>query len=494
LVSEGNEEYILNLIQNFNPKEILISKQDSSILSKNINSDYFFFVDDWHINFDTSLKKINNHFKVTTTKGFGISKNNQGLISASMILHYLEDSHKKDLSHIKKLTPINENSCLIMDRFTLSNLEILRSKFSEGKSLLEIIDKTITPMGSRLLRRWLCFPSIDVNEINSRYEIVDEITKSFINDSEFLGAFNSIIDLERVVSKLANNRVNPRELSNLKLSLEKVDFINSCISKSKNKFLKKISKGLVKNDSVIKILNKFLNEEVPVNISKGGVIKEGVNKDLDKYRDLLKNGKQHLNKILEREISNTQIPSLKINFNNVFGYYLEVTNVHKDKVPETWIRKQTLVNAERYITEELKDYESKILDAEGNINLIEAKEFQKLIKKLIPSISSIQKNAITIAYLDCLISFAEIASKYNYVKPLINNGHDFEVYDSRHPVIEHSLDETKSYIPNDIILNKKNQQILMITGPNMSGKSAILRQTALITILAQIGSFVPASK
>ena len=494
LVSEGNEEYILNLIQNFNPKEILISKQDSSILSKNINSDYFFFVDDWHINFDTSLKKINNHFKVTTTKGFGISKNNQGLISASMILHYLEDSHKKDLSHIKKLTPINENSCLIMDRFTLSNLEILRSKFSEGKSLLEIIDKTITPMGSRLLRRWLCFPSIDVNEINSRYEIVDEITKSFINDSEFLGAFNSIIDLERVVSKLANNRVNPRELSNLKLSLEKVDFINSCISKSKNKFLKKISKGLVKNDSVIKILNKFLNEEVPVNISKGGVIKGGVNKDLDKYRDLLKNGKQHLNKILEREISNTQIPSLKINFNNVFGYYLEVTNVHKDKVPETWIRKQTLVNAERYITEELKDYESKILDAEGNINLIEAKEFQKLIKKLIPSISSIQKNAITIAYLDCLISFAEIASKYNYVKPLINNGHDFEVYDSRHPVIEHSLDETKSYIPNDIILNKKNQQILMITGPNMSGKSAILRQTALITILAQIGSFVPASK
>ena len=359
---------------------------------------------------------------------------------------------------------------------------------------LEIIDKTITPMGSRLLRRWLCFPSIDVNEINSRYEIVDEITKSLINDSEFLSAFSSIIDLERVVSKLANNKVNPRELSNLKLSLEKVDFINSIISKSKNKYLKKVSKGFVKNDSVIKILNKFLNDEVPVNISKGGVIKEGVNKDLDKYRDLLNNGKQHLNKILEREISNTQIPSLKINFNNVFGYYLEVTNVHKDKVPETWIRKQTLVNAERYITEELKDYESKILDAEGNINLLETKEFQKLINKLIPSISSIQKNAITIAYIDCLISFAEIASKYNYVKPTIDNGHDFEVYDSRHPVIEHSLDETKSYIPNDIILNKKNQQILMITGPNMSGKSAILRQTALITILAQIGSFVPASK
>ena len=494
LLSEGNEEYILNLIQNFAPKEILISKEDSKKFNNHINDDCFFYVDDWFINFDTSLKKINDHFKITSTKGFGILKDNYGLISASMILHYLEDSHKKDLSHIKKLTPINENSCLIMDRYTLSNLEILKSKFSEGKSLLDIIDKTKTPMGSRLMRRWLCFPSIDVQEINLRYEIVEEMRKSFINDSQFINAFDSIIDLERLVSKLANMRVNPRELANLKFSLEKVDYIKNSTSKSKSKSLKNISKEFEKNKDIIDILNKILNDEVPVNISKGDVIRKGVNKELDKYRDLLTNGKKHLNKILEREINNTQIPSLKINFNNVFGYYLEVTNVHKDKVPENWIRKQTLVNAERYITEELKDYESKILNAEENIALLELKEFQILIKKLIPSIQTIQRNAVKIAYLDCLISFAENATRYNYIRPIVNNGNDFEVFDSRHPVIEHTLDETKSYIPNDIILNKNDQQILMITGPNMSGKSAILRQTALITILAQIGSFVPASK
>ena len=411
-----------------------------------------------------------------------------------MILHYLEESHKKDLGHIKKLSLINEQSCLQMDRFTLSNLEIFNSKFSEGKSLLDIIDNTITPMGARLLRRWLCFPSIDIKEINIRHEIVSEIMKSYINDQDFIDDFKSIIDIERVVSKIGNLKVNPRELLNLKLSLEKVLLIKKALSKSTNKFLKNISKDLTNNSPVVKILDSYLNDEVPVNISKGGVIRKGINKDLDKYRDLLNNGKNYLNRILEREIKNTQIPSLKINFNNVFGYYLEVTNVHKDKVPESWIRKQTLVNAERYITEELKEYESKILNAEENIIVLENKEFNNLIKKIIPHISGIQNNAAKVAYLDCLISFAETATLNDYTKPEVNKSYDFEVYDSRHPVIEHSLEETKSYIPNDIKLNRDNQQILMITGPNMSGKSAILRQTAIITILAQIGSFVPASK
>ena len=495
LVSEGSEEYIVNLIQNFGSKEILITKEDSLKLQNiNINHDYFYFVDEWLVNLDTSLKKIKNHFGVTTMKGFGISNKNSGLISASMILHYLEESHKKDLGHIKKLSLINEQSCLQMDRFTLSNLEILNSKFSEGKSLLDIIDNTITPMGARLLRRWLCFPSIDIKEINIRHEIVSEIMKSYINDQDFIDDFKSIIDIERVVSKIGNLKVNPRELSNLKLSLEKVFLIKKALSKSTNKFLKNISKDLTNNSPVVKILDSYLNDEVPVNISKGGVIQKGINKDLDKYRDLLNNGKNYLNRILEREIKNTQIPSLKINFNNVFGYYLEVTNVHKDKVPESWIRKQTLVNAERYITEELKEYESKILNAEENITILENKEFNNLIKKIIPHISKIQNNAAKVAYLDCLISFAETATLNDYIKPVINKSYDFEVYDSRHPVIEHSLEETKSYIPNDIKLNRDNQQILMITGPNMSGKSAILRQTAIITILAQIGSFVPASK
>ena len=495
LVSEGSEEYIVNLIQNFGSKEILITKEDSLKLQNiNINHDYFYFVDEWLVNLDTSLKKIKNHFGVTTTKGFGISNKNSGLISASMILHYLEESHKKDLGHIKKLSLINEQSCLQMDRFTLSNLEILNSKFSEGKSLLDIIDNTITPMGARLLRRWLCFPSIDIKEINIRHEIVSEIMKSYINDQDFIDDFKSIIDIERVVSKIGNLKVNPRELLNLKLSLEKVLLIKKALSKSTNKFLKNISKDLTNNSPVVKILDSYLNHEVPVNISKGGVIRKGINKDLDKYRDLLNNGKNYLNRILEREIKNTQIPSLKINFNNVFGYYLEVTNVHKDKVPESWIRKQTLVNAERYITEELKEYESKILNAEENITILENKEFNNLIKKIIPHISGIQNNAAKVAYLDCLISFAETATLNDYTKPEVNKSYDFEVYDSRHPVIEHSLEETKSYIPNDIKLNRDNQQILMITGPNMSGKSAILRQTAIITILAQIGSFVPASK
>ena len=495
LVSEGTEEYIVNLIQNFGSKEILITKEDSLKLQNiNINHDYFYFVDEWLVNLDTSLKKIKNHFGVTTMKGFGISNKNSGLISASMILHYLEESHKKDLGHIKKLSLINEQSCLQMDRFTLSNLEILNSKFSEGKSLIDIIDNTITPMGARLLRRWLCFPSIDIKEINIRHEIVSEIMKSYINDQDFIDDFKSIIDIERVVSKIGNLKVNPRELLNLKLSLEKVLLIKKALSKSTNKFLKNISKDLTNNSPVVKILDSYLNHEVPVNISKGGVIRKGINKDLDKYRDLLNNGKNYLNRILEREIKNTQIPSLKINFNNVFGYYLEVTNVHKDKVPESWIRKQTLVNAERYITEELKEYESKILNAEENIIVLENKEFNNLIKKIIPHISGIQNNAAKVAYLDCLISFAETATLNDYTKPEVNKSYDFEVYDSRHPVIEHSLEETKSYIPNDIKLNRDNQQILMITGPNMSGKSAILRQTALITILAQVGSFVPASK
>ena len=495
LVSEGSEEYIVNLIQNFGSKEILITKEDSLKLQNiNINHDYFYFVDEWLVNLDTSLKKIKNHFGVTTMKGFGISNKNSGLISASMILHYLEESHKKDLGHIKKLSLINEQSCLQMDRFTLSNLEILNSKFSEGKSLIDIIDNTITPMGARLLRRWLCFPSIDIKEINIRHEIVSEIMKSYINDQDFIDDFKSIIDIERVVSKIGNLKVNPRELLNLKLSLEKVLLIKKTLSRSRSKFLKNISKDLTNNSPVVKILDSYLNHEVPVNISKGGVIRKGINKDLDKYRDLLNNGKNYLNRILEREIKNTQIPSLKINFNNVFGYYLEVTNVHKDKVPESWIRKQTLVNAERYITEELKEYESKILNAEENITILENKEYNNLIKKIIPHISGIQNNAAKVAYLDCLISFAETATLNDYTKPEVNKSYDFEVYDSRHPVIEHSLEETKSYIPNDIKLNRDNQQILMITGPNMSGKSAILRQTAIITILAEIGSFVPASK
>ncbi len=490
--SEGSFDYCLNLIENFEPKEILISKADKKLFeNKNINEDYFFFVDDWMINFDTSLKKIYNHFDVKTLKGFGISDNSLGVISASMILHYLEDSHKKRLVHIKKINPINNKSFLLMDRFTISNLELVNSKFPGGKSVLDIIDKTSTAMGSRLLRRWLCFPSVDLIEIKFRHDIVEEFSK--LSTTNLIEKYNSIIDIERIISKITNYKVNPRELINFKFSLLKVDEIKKELN-SNSKNLKILSKKFKGSNQVVQLIEKNLFDESPVNINKGNTIKNGINKSLDNFRDVFNNSKKHLQKILEREIQNTGINSLKISFNNVFGYYLEVTNAHKLKVPENWIRKQTLVNAERYITEELKEYESKILIAEEKIKEIEVIEFNKVLVKLIPHISNLQDIAKIVAYSDCLLSFSETSKAYNYSKPIIDESDNFEVIDGRHPVIEHTLEESKSYIPNDIRINKTDQQILMITGPNMSGKSAILRQTALISILAQIGSFVPAKK
>ena len=490
--SEGSFDYCLNLIENFEPKEILISKADKKLFeNKNINEDYFFFVDDWMINFDTSLKKIYNHFDVKTLKGFGISDNSLGVISASMILHYLEDSHKKRLVHIKKINPINNKSFLLMDRFTISNLELVNSKFPGGKSVLDIIDKTSTPMGSRLLRRWLCFPSVDLSEIKFRHDIVEEFSK--LSTTNLIEKYNSIIDIERIISKITNYKVNPRELINFKFTLLKVDEIKKELN-SNSKNLKILSKKFKGSNQVVQLIEKNLFDESPVNINKGNTIKNGINKSLDNCRDVFNNSKKHLQKILEREIQNTGINSLKISFNNVFGYYLEVTNAHKHKVPENWIRKQTLVNAERYITEELKEYESKILIAEEKIKEIEVIEFNKVLAKLIPHISNLQDIAKIVAYSDCLLSFSETSKAYNYSKPIIDESDNFEVIDGRHPVIEHTLEESKSYIPNDIRINKTDQQILMITGPNMSGKSAILRQTALISILAQMGSFVPAKK
>ena len=490
LVGEGSSDYSLNLLQTFNPKEILILKKDvSAFTEKGINIEYFFYVDEWMSNISTSFEKIKNHFKVKSLKGFGINNDCQGIIPASIILHYLEDSHKKNLSHITKLKPIISDAHVWMDRFTISNLEILRSKFQGGKSLLDIIDKTKTSMGSRMMRMWLSFPSIDLNEIKNRQEIVsDLISNSDINLHSLL---KNIIDLERLVSKLANGRVSPRELVNLKESLISCTEIKNII-KERSKKLKSISKEINIDKKLIELISSTLIDEAPVNILKGNTIKKGVDKELDSFRNILHNNKKNLQDILQREIENTGISSLKISFNNVFGYYLEVTNAHKNKVPEGWIRKQTLVNAERYITEELKEYEVKILNAEENIKNIELLEFEKLLKKLIPYCNLIQQVAKTIGYLDCLQSFAEVSVTNNYSKPDVNESFIFDAVESRHPVIEHSLEGSKSYIPNDITLNKENQQILMITGPNMSGKSAVLRQTALLSIMAQVGCYVPA--
>ena len=494
-LSRGSLNYILNLMKNFEPKEILISRKDLKFLSDtNIDKSFFFYVDDWMLNFNTALKNIYDHFNVKSVKGFGIDKNNIGLISASMILFYLKESHQKKLSHVNKLIEINITSSLMMDRFTISNLEILHSKNEGGKSLIEIIDRTKTAMGSRLLRRWLCFPSIDIIEINKRYSIVDELKENYINNDEFVSQFNSISDIERIVSKLINFKTNPRDLISLSNSLKSIDKIKIFLKKSKNKNTVAIQNKLVLGNTITKILDDYLNPDAPVSINKGGVINKGINKELDKTRDILNNSKKTLDEILEREIEKTGISSLKISFNNVFGFYLEVTNSHKDKVPTDWIRKQTLVNAERYITDELKIHENQILNAEEKILEIEYMEFNNLVKKIQTKIDIIQKNASCIAYLDCLLSFSHCADELTYVKPIINNKNKFFVKNSRHPVIEHTLDDGKHYIPNDIELNDEDHQILMITGPNMSGKSAILRQVALIAILAQIGSYVPATE
>jgi DNA mismatch repair protein MutS len=381
-----------------------------------------------------------------------------------------------------------------MDQFTVSNLELIQSNSKEGKSLIEIIDHTSTPMGARKLKRWLIHPLLDINQLNFRHNTIEEILNTqnlLLNLGSELKSFS---DLERIMAKVVTYKITPRELIQLKLSLLKIKPIKNLISLSSLKNLNKINSSLSNCDSIINLLEKTLNDDAPVNIKKGNVIKEKYNSELDNLRNLSESGKNYLDEILEREKQLTGISSLKISFNNVFGYYIEVRNIHKDKVPNDWIRKQTLVNAERYITSELKDYESKILGAEEKIVLLEAKLFNELINELIKDIKLVQNNSFWIATLDCLTGFANLALKSNYSKPVLDNSKNLKIIMGRHPVIESQLSQENPYIPNDISLCDKKNQIMMITGPNMSGKSAILRQTALIVLLAQIGSYVPAKK
>jgi DNA mismatch repair protein MutS len=381
-----------------------------------------------------------------------------------------------------------------MDQFTVSNLELIYSNSKEGKSLIDIIDYTSSPMGARMLKRWLIHPLLDLKKLNFRHSSVDEIIRNEDLLISLQSELQSLSDLERIIAKVVTFKISPRELVQLKESLIKVKSIKDLLSDKSLKNLYKINSSLDYCDSIINLLEKTLNNEAPVNIKKGNVIKENFNSELDELRSLSISGKDYLNKILEREKNNTGITSLKISFNNVFGYFIEVRNIHKDKVPEEWIRKQTLVNAERYITSELKDYEAKILGAEEKISILESKLFEELIIKLVKDVEIIQKNSFWLANLDCLVGFASLALKANYSKPILNNSKDLEIINGRHPVIESQLSQDSPYVPNDLKLCDKTNQILMITGPNMSGKSAILRQTALIVLLAQIGSFVPAEK
>lgn len=495
LVAEGNIEYIKNLLSSYDAKEILVCKKNKSdFINEFGNYSSVFYFDDWVFKKDFALEKIKNHFNISSLKGFGISENNIGLLACGSILHYLDETQHNKLEHITKINQIIDSSHVWMDQFTVSNLELIHSNSNDGKSLIDVIDYTSSPMGARMLKRWLIHPLLDLKKLNFRHSSVDEIIKNKDLLFSLQSELRSLSDLERIIAKVVTFKISPRELVQLKESLIKVKSIKDLLSEKSLINLFKINSSLDCCESIIKLLEQTLNNEAPVNIKKGNVIKEYFNSELDELRSLSISGKDYLNKILEREKNNTGITSLKISFNNVFGYFIEVRNIHKDKVPEDWIRKQTLVNAERYITSELKDYEAKILGAEEKISVLESKLFEELIIKLIKDVEVIQNNSFWLANLDCLVGFANLALKANYTKPTLNNSKDLEIIKGRHPVIESQLSQESPYVPNDLKLCDKTNQILMITGPNMSGKSAILRQTALIVLLAQIGSFVPAEK
>jgi len=495
LLSQGDSEYIAKLLANFNPSEILIAKQQKKIFNEKFGEFYnLFFLDEWVYNSDFANELIQKQFKTNSIKGFGIKDLNEGVISTAGILHYLSETQHHRLSHITKINRIPVDGHVWLDRFTVRNLEIFHPNNFEGKCLIDVIDNTISPMGGRLLKRWLALPSTDKDLISQRHNIVDHFTSEDEHRNFVCELLSSLSDIERLVSKIATKKITPRELYNLKESLKTIKPLKNKFKKTRCKDLNKLINSLSSCEDFIKIIDKTLSEDPPVNINKGNSISSEFSDELKELRSLSKNNKDYLDDMLKQQSEITNIPSLKISSNNVFGYYIEVRNTHKEKVPESWIRKQTLVNAERYITEELKEYESKILGAEERIMELEIKFFDELLDSCQLFIREIQNNSVLIAQLDCLASFSNLSISKNYVRPEINDSFEIEIINGKHPVIESQLPIDKPYIPNSISLNKEKQQIIMITGPNMSGKSAILRQTAIICLLAQIGCFVPAEK
>ena len=492
-VSQGDLKLIDQLISNFSPNEILVSKPSKNKFFELLGNSYNVYpLDDWVYDNSYSENKLLDHFNTKSLKGFGVEDIKLGTVAAGSIIHYLDDTEHNNLTHISTLQRIFPESYVWMDRFTMKNLELFNSNSINGFNLSNTIDETITSMGSRKLKSWIAFPLIDKKEIKKRQEIVQSIMS---NDeiSRLLDInLNNISDIERLMSKIATYKISPRELVNLKSSLENVYLIKDSLLVYSG-ILKNYGKSLPNSKSIIGAISKSLKDDSPVSILKGDFIKDGFSKELDGLREIRSSGKEYLNQILERETKKTNIPSLKISFNNVFGYYIEVRNTHKDKVPEDWIRKQTLVNAERYITQELKEYEEKIINADEKIKDLELKLFLKLLDKLQDSLLTLKLVSDKISVIDILNSFSKRAVRYKYCCPKITSTKKIEIIAGRHPVIEANLPAGERYIPNDIFLDT-DQQIMMITGPNMSGKSAILRQTALITILAQIGSFVPAQE
>ena len=493
LVSEGNKDYIDKLLQNFSPSEILIQKQKKKEFASHFGDRYhLFFLEDWVFQEDFTFELLTQHFKTTSLKGFGVDHLKQGIIAAGVAMHYLSETHHSKLEHISAMTRIAEEEYVWMDRFTIRNLELYRSSADNAATLLQVIDKTATAMGGRLLKRWLALPLKNTDKIRSRHEVVSHLVEHQSFLQKLQNAFKQIGDLERLVSKIATGKVNPREVIQLKNSLAAMIPIKAMATDAKNESLQNLGKKINDCEALRNKIKETLNEDAPVHVLKGDTIAPGVSEELDELRSISTGGKAFLDQMLERETERTGITSLKIASNNVFGYYIEVRNTHKDKVPTEWVRKQTLVNAERYITEELKEYESKIVSAEEKITILEQELFQDLIVWIAELILQIQQNASVIAQLDCLCSFAQQALENNYTRPLIDDSLEIEIKEGRHPVIEKQLPADTPFIANDISLNTESQQIIMITGPNMSGKSAILRQTALIVLLAQMGSFVPA--
>ena len=493
LVAQGNAEYIDKLLQNFSPSEVLVQKQNKQqFLELFENRYYTFYLDDWVFQKEYANETLHNHFEVKSLKGFGIEDVKNGIIAAGAVMYYLSETQHNQLKHIQHISRIAEDNYVWMDRFTVRNLELYNPNSINAVTLLNVIDKTISPMGGRLLKRWLALPLKNIDEIKNRHELV----KFFIDSDEFSQTvtyqLKQISDLERLISKVATSKASPREIVLLKDSLKAILPIKSTSEKSKNKTVKELGNQLHSCDDLISKISETLFDDAPVNINKGNAIATGVHKELDDLRAISNSGKTYLDNMLKREIERTGITSLKISFNNVFGYYIEVRNSHKDKVPEEWIRKQTLVNAERYITEELKEYETKILGAEEKIAKLEQEIFTKLLQYIIQYVQIVQENAQIIAKIDCLLAFSVLAIDNNYVRPIMDESTDLEIKNGRHPVIEKQLPIDQTYIANDVVLNRNQQQIIMITGPNMSGKSAILRQTALIVLLAQMGSYVPA--
>ena len=495
LISQGNIDYIDKLIQNFNPSEILFSKQKRKLFTEVFGAHYHvFYLEDWVFQSDYAEEVLNKQFNTTSLKGFGVDLLPSGIIAAGAALHYLSETRHDKLQHIAKIARIAENEYVWMDRFTIGNLELYHTSSQNAVTLLDVIDKTISPMGGRLLKRWVALPLKNKSKIIDRHEVVSYLLKKQPILTAIQTNIKCIGDIERLISKVATGKVSPREVVQLKNSLEAILPIKKEAENAKNNAIKTIGENLQDCKLLREKITNTLNEDAPVLIQKGNAVAEGVSEELDELRSIAKGGKDYLNEMLERETERTGINSLKIASNNVFGYYIEVRNTHKDKVPEEWIRKQTLVNAERYITEELKEYEAKILGAEEKIAFLESEVFSKLIEWMLQFIGQVQQNAQLIGKLDCLCSFASLAIEANYTRPLLDESFEIDIKEGRHPVIEKQLSADQSFIPNDVYLDREMQQIIMITGPNMSGKSAILRQTALIVLLAQIGSFVPAKE